>query len=186
MAVFARNQLCALAREGLKVTPATLLDTLLDPAVRVGTSTPKADPSGDYAFALFAKAEAHKPGARAALEAKALQLTGGPTSEKAPAGRNQYGWVMESGKADVFLTYCTNAILARKEVASLQIVQIPPELNVGGGLRDDRAEGCATGDLRHTHAGAGYHSAQRGTAQALILVEASASGAATPWRSPQS
>jgi ABC-type molybdate transport system substrate-binding protein len=115
----------------LKVTPATLLDTLLDPSVRLGTSTPKADPSGDYAFALFAKAEARKPGARAALEAKALQLTGGPASEKAPAGRNPYAWVMESGKADIFLTYCTNAVLARKELASLQIVQIPPELNVG-------------------------------------------------------
>ena len=131
VAVFARNQLCAIAREGVKVTPATLLDTLLDPAVRVGTSTPKADPSGDYAFALFAKAEAIRPGARATLEAKALQLTGGPTSEKAPAGRNQYAWVMESGKADVFLTYCTNAVLARKEVASLQIVEIPPQLAVG-------------------------------------------------------
>jgi molybdenum ABC transporter molybdate-binding protein len=131
VAVFARNQLCAIAREGVKVTPAMLLDTLLDPAVRVGTSTPKADPSGDYAFALFAKADAIKPGARAALEAKALQLTGGSTSEKAPAGRNQYAWVMESSKADVFLTYCTNAILARKELASLQIVEIPPQLAVG-------------------------------------------------------
>ena len=38
---------------------------------------------------------------------------------------------MASGKADVFLTYCTNAILAHREVPSLQIVQIPPELNVG-------------------------------------------------------
>ena len=56
--VFARNRLCALVREGLAVTPATLLATMLDPAVRVGTSTPKADPSGDYAFALFAKADA--------------------------------------------------------------------------------------------------------------------------------
>ena len=131
VAVFARNQLCAIAREGVKVTPATLLDTLLDPAVRLGTSTPKADPSGDYAFALFAKAEAIRTGARAMLEAKALQLTGGPASEKAPAGRSQYAWVMESGKADVFLTYCTNAILARKELASLQIVEIPPQLAVG-------------------------------------------------------
>ena len=103
---------------------------MLDPAVRVGTSTPKADPSGDYAFALFAKAEAFKPGARAALEGKALQLTGGPASEKAPAGRNQYAWVMENGKADVFLTYCTNAVLARKDLPALQIVQIAPELNV--------------------------------------------------------
>jgi molybdate transport system substrate-binding protein len=131
VAVFARNQLCAIAREGVTVTPATLLDTLLDRAVRLGTSTPKADPSGDYAFALFAKAEAIRTGARAMLEAKALQLTGGPTSEKAPAGRNQYAWVMESGKADVFLTYCTNAILARKELPSLQIVAIPRELAVG-------------------------------------------------------
>lgn len=130
VAVFARNQLCALARDDLKLTPATLLDVMLDPAVRVGTSTPNADPSGDYAFALFAKAEASKPGARSVLEGKALQLTGGPTSEKAPAGRNQYAWVMENGKADVFLTYCTNAVLARKDLPALQIVQIAPELNV--------------------------------------------------------
>jgi ABC-type molybdate transport system substrate-binding protein len=130
VAIFARNQLCALVREGLAVTPATLLDTMLRAGVRVGTSTPKADPSGDYAFALFAKAEALKAGARAALEAKALQLTGGPTSPKAPAGRNQYAWVMASGKADIFLTYCTNAVLARKELATLQIVQVPAALNV--------------------------------------------------------
>ncbi len=131
VAVFARNQLCALAKDGLRLTPATLLDTMLDPAVRVGTSTPKADPSGDYAFALFAKAETFKPGARAALEGKALQLTGGPASEKAPAGKNQYAWVMENGKADVFLTYCTNAVLAKKDLPALQIVPIPEELNVG-------------------------------------------------------
>ena len=119
-----------LAREGLKLTPATLLETLLDPAVRLGISTPKADPSGDYAFALFANAEKYKAGARAALESKALQLTGGPTSEKAPGGRNLYGWVMASGKAEVFLTYCTNAVLARKEVPSLRIVQVLGEVNV--------------------------------------------------------
>ena len=128
--IFARNQLCALAREGLSVNSATLLDTMLHKDVRVGTSTPKADPSGDYAFALFAKAEKQRAGARAALEAKALQLTGGPTSEKAPDGRNLYGWVMASGKADLFLTYCTNAVLAKRDVPSLQIVQIPAELSV--------------------------------------------------------
>jgi ABC-type molybdate transport system substrate-binding protein len=129
--VFARNQLCALARDGLAVSPAALLETMLDSSVRVGTSTPKADPSGDYAFALFAKAEQVRAGARATLEGKALQLTGGPTSEKAPAGRNQYAWVMASGKADIFLTYCTNAVLARKEVPTLTIVQVPAELSVG-------------------------------------------------------
>ena len=103
---------------------------MLDPVVRVGTSTPKADPSGDYAFALFAKAETRKPGAGAVLEAKALQLTGGPASEGRRPASNQYAWVMSSGKADMFLTYCTNAVLARKECRRLQIVQIA-RANVG-------------------------------------------------------
>jgi ABC-type molybdate transport system substrate-binding protein len=86
VAVFARNELCALVRPGLAVTPDSLLDTMLDPKVRVGTSTPKDDPSGDYAFALFGKAEAIKAGAKAALEAKALLLAGGPASPKARLG----------------------------------------------------------------------------------------------------
>ena len=55
--LFARNRLCALARPGLEVTPASLLDRMLDPQVKLGTSTPKADPSGDYAWEVFRKAE---------------------------------------------------------------------------------------------------------------------------------
>lgn len=129
--VFAFNELCALVRYGPKVTSDTLLEQMLSPTVKLGTSTPKADPSGDYAFALFGKAEAQRPGAKAALEAKALTLTGGPSSERAPDNRNVYGWVMASGKADIFLTYCTNAIVAKAEVPSLAIVQIPKALNVG-------------------------------------------------------
>jgi ABC-type molybdate transport system substrate-binding protein len=131
VALFARNKLCALAQGTVKITEDTLLDVLLDPAIRVGTSTPKADPSGDYAWQLFAKAEGIRPGSRAVLELKSLQLTGGPTSAKAPEGRNTYGWVMEAGKADVFLTYCTNAVLAQREVPALAIVRIPPALAVG-------------------------------------------------------
>ena len=129
--MFARNQLCAVAQDNVQVTSATLLDTLLDPKVKVGTSTPKADPAGDYAWAVFAKAEAVKPNAKVALETKALQLTGGPESAKPPKDRNPYGWVMENKQADIFLTYCTNAVLAKKEVPSLQIIDLPQELAVG-------------------------------------------------------
>ena len=131
VALFARNRLCALAQPEVKLSPATLLEVMLDPPVRLGTSTPKADPSGDYAWQVFEKAEALRPGSFGALEAKALQLTGGPDSAKAPEGRNTYGWVMEQDKADVFLTYCTNAVLAQKEVPDLQIVSLPEELAVG-------------------------------------------------------
>ena len=44
--LFARNRLCALVRPGVSVTPATLLERMLDPQVKLGTSTPRADPSG--------------------------------------------------------------------------------------------------------------------------------------------
>jgi molybdate transport system substrate-binding protein len=129
--VFTRNSLCALTSERINATPQTLLATMLRTEVRLGTSTPKADPSGDYAWALFRKAEALHPGAYAALDAKALKLTGGADSPKPPPGRGTYAWVMDQGLADVFLTYCTNAVLAQQEVSRLKIVQMPSELQVG-------------------------------------------------------
>ena len=129
--IFTRNTLCALAQSAVAVTPDTLLSTILQPQVRLGISTPKVDPAGDYAWALFQKAEALQPGATARLEAKALQLTGGAQSAQAPAGRNTYAWVMEQNRADVFLTYCTNAVAARAEVPSLQVVAVPEALQVG-------------------------------------------------------
>ena len=99
--LFARNRLCALVRPGLSVTRETLLERMLDPQVKLGTSTPKADPSGDYAFEAFRKAEASAE-ARTALEAKALQLTGGAASAAPPAGRSPYGWHIAEGRADIF------------------------------------------------------------------------------------
>ena len=129
--LFARNQLCILAQPGVEVTTGNLLSTLLNEKIRVGTSTPKADPSGDYAWELFKKADKIKDGSFAILSTRALQLTGGPDSEKAPEGRNPYGWVMSERKADVFLTYCTNAVLAQKEVPALKIVKINDALSVG-------------------------------------------------------
>jgi molybdate transport system substrate-binding protein len=129
--LFARNNLCAIVQPGLNVSSDKLLEAMLDPKVRVGISTPKADPAGDYAWELFVKAGKLKPGSFEALSGKALQLTGGTDSAKAPTGRNLYGWVMEENKADIFLTYCTNAVLAKKEVSKLHIVQIASELAVG-------------------------------------------------------
>ena len=69
-------------------------------------------------------------GAYATLDRKALQLTGGPTSPKPPAGRGAYAWVMDQGQADVFLTYCTNAVAAHQEVPRLKIVAVPSQLQV--------------------------------------------------------
>jgi molybdate transport system substrate-binding protein len=129
--MFARNELCAFARPGVAVTAATLLERMLDPAVKLGTSTPLADPSGDYAFAVFARAEQIKPGVKAALEAKALQLTGGPTSRQAKPGVNIYGEFLTEGAADIFLAYCTNAGPIARQQPGVQLVRLPDTLAVG-------------------------------------------------------
>jgi molybdate transport system substrate-binding protein len=128
---FARNTLCALVRPDIAVESETLLGTMLCEEVRVGISTPLADPSGDYAFALFERAEALSPGATMTLKSKALQLTGGPDSAPPPAGRNLYAWMMQEDRADLFLTYCTNAVCAMAETPELQNIQISDMLNVG-------------------------------------------------------
>jgi ABC-type molybdate transport system substrate-binding protein len=129
--LFARNRLCALARPGLDVASSSLLDRMLDPQIKLGTSTPKADPSGDYAWEVFRRAETIKPGASATLESKALQLTGGPTSPPPPQGRSVYGELIAQGTADIFLAYCTSALVAQRENPAQQIVQLPDALRVG-------------------------------------------------------
>jgi molybdenum ABC transporter molybdate-binding protein len=124
---FARNKLCALVTPGLAVDG----ENLLDPNIKIAISTPKADPSGDYAIEVFRKAGLIKPGAQAALEEKALQLVGSASSAKPPAGRTAYGWHVAEGHADIFLTYCTNSVAAQKENPGQQIVTLPATLAVG-------------------------------------------------------
>lgn len=146
---FARNALCAIVRPALALTPDTLVAALLDPSLRLGTSTPGADPSGDYAFALFERIEAvgaAPAGSARALARKALQLTGGPNSPPPPADRNVYGMLVATGQADVFLTYCTNAAVVVAEAPGLQVVEVPPAINVsaayGIAVRAGAAEGA--------------------------------------------
>lgn len=127
---FAYNRLCALVSPRIEVTSATLLDRILDPAVKLGMSTPVADPSGDYAVQLFEKAEQVRAGAHATLMQKGRRLTGGPDSPPPPKDRSVYASLMSSGEADVFLTYCTNALQAQQEIPGLRVVQFPEGLAV--------------------------------------------------------
>lgn len=129
--LFTRNHLCALASPRVDVTTASLLDVLLDPKVRVGTSTPKNDPSGDYTWVMFEKAEKLRAGAYATLDRNALKLVGGAGGPPPPKGRSVYSMLMAEDRADVFITYCTNAVLAHREVPGLKVIQLPEALAVG-------------------------------------------------------
>jgi len=129
--MFTRNRLCALGRAGLGLTRDNVLDKLLDPSVRLATSTPRADPGGDYAWAVFARAEAVHPGARAILEAKALQLVGGPNTPPLVPGRGAVQGVFLSNRADVMLGYCSSSGPVMREIPDLSNVILPPALTVG-------------------------------------------------------
>ena len=61
---------------------------MLDPATKLDPKTPKADPSGVYAWAVFRKVDQLQPGSFAKLDQKALKLTGSPSSP-ASNGSNQ-------------------------------------------------------------------------------------------------
>jgi ABC-type molybdate transport system substrate-binding protein len=102
---------------------------MLEPRIKLATSTPKADPAGDYAWDVFRKAEALTPGAFKVLEAKALQLVGGPAV--LPPGRSVYSALIAEGKADMFLSYCTNALAAVAENSGQQMMPLPTQLAVG-------------------------------------------------------
>jgi molybdate transport system substrate-binding protein len=128
---FARNKLCALVRPGLSVDSDSLIDRMLDPAIKLGTSTPNSDPSGDYAFEVFRKVDAIRPGAGTTLEKKAQKLTGSATSAVPPPGRSVYGWHIAEGRADIFLAYCTAAAEARQQYPDQRIVELPQALTVG-------------------------------------------------------
>src|SRR5262249_6340886 len=56
---------------------------------------------------------------------------GGAESPPPPQGRSPYGAFLADGRADIFLTYCTNALVATRENPHLAIVQLPEPLKVG-------------------------------------------------------
>lgn len=127
---FARNKLCALSRNSLSVTDDNLLDKMLDPKTRVATSTPGADPGGDYTWAMFAKADAVRAGAKEALEAKALKLIGSPNAMVPIAGKTVAASIFLADKADIVIYYCSGQAETLRDVDGLVSRALPPALQV--------------------------------------------------------
>ncbi|MNR90713.1 Molybdate-binding periplasmic protein precursor [compost metagenome] len=140
--VVLRNSLCAKALPDYKLTSENLLERLLDPQVGLGTSTPKADPGGDYAWEMFAKAEKVRPGAQAILEAKAQQLVGGKNNPPVPAGRNAMEYFFAMKKVQISLGYCSSRQTTPdpkfSSVPLLAALAITPNYGLSVITRDDK------------------------------------------------
>ncbi|WP_339381422.1 substrate-binding domain-containing protein, partial [Brasilonema bromeliae] len=128
---FTSNRMTLVVKPGLSVTSDNLLDVLLDPNIKLGTSTPISDPSGDYAQEIFRKADELRPGSFETLDAKALRLVGGPSSPPVPDGKNSLVYFLEETKqADVFLAYYTSAISRRLDASRIAALETAPDLQL--------------------------------------------------------
>ena len=128
---FARNRMCAVGAQSLGLNAGTVLDRMLDPAVTLATSTPGADPGGDYAQAVFARAEAVHPGSQATLKAKAKALFGGPDTMVPADGHTPGGAILLAKRADIVLYYCSGAASVLQEVPGSVSVPLPAALEPG-------------------------------------------------------
>ena len=130
---FASNQIVAVVRSGFSqsVSQSNLLSVLLESSTKIGTSTPVADPLGDYTQQIFRKADAVTPGAAATLEGKRDELVANPNAPAVPAGANSLVYFLDTTQTvDIFITYATGAVQATAIDPKLQIVFFPPQLTV--------------------------------------------------------
>jgi ABC-type molybdate transport system substrate-binding protein len=131
VAMFTRNTLCGVAVPKVGLMTANFLDRLLDPAVKLGTSTPKADPAGDYTWAMFRRADALRPGSYEVLDKKAQQIVGGPTNNAPTDGKDPAVAGLALGRVDIVIGYCTSAKLRLSQMPELQVAPVPPEIATG-------------------------------------------------------
>jgi molybdate transport system substrate-binding protein len=129
--MFTRNALCAFASPKVGLTTDDFVDRLLDPAVKLGTSTPKADPAGDYTWAMFRKIDALRPGAFATLDRKAQQIVGGPANNAPVNGKDPAAAALSAGTIDVMIGYCSGTKRMQAQVTGTQAVTIPKEVATG-------------------------------------------------------
>lgn len=121
--LFAHNALCALVKADGPVRAENIVAALLDPATRMATSTPKADPGGDYAWEYFRRLDAEHPGAYAALSQRAQQRYGAPPQANQPPPPSA-SELIRRDEVDMALGYCSGARANRDP--AVRSVTLPP------------------------------------------------------------
>ena len=105
------------------------LDLLRDPTLRIATSTPGCDPSGDYTRAFFDNMDVLEPGLGQQLRARAIPLVGGRDTVRIPQGELASAWILHQGFADLFIGYAHYAHALRAQ-PDVHYVAIPDEHNI--------------------------------------------------------
>jgi molybdate transport system substrate-binding protein len=129
--VFARNRMCLAARKSAGVTAANLVDRMLAPDLRLRTSTPVADPAGDYAIAIFDRIGAARPGAGRVLREKAQRMLDAAKAMPPVTGLGGVASLFREDRIDLMVTYCSAASALEAQVPELTVLPFPPDLEPG-------------------------------------------------------
>jgi ABC-type molybdate transport system substrate-binding protein len=147
--LFTKNALCIVTGADRQFDSNNLVETLLKPEIKIGTSTPGSDPAGDYTWEMFHRVDAQRPGAFDTLSKKAQQLVGGPTTTTPANGRPRLLVALDDRQIDLFVSYCSGARQMVGDSSKYKSVALPPELTVGPeyGLTVSRKAQPGAGDF---------------------------------------
>ncbi len=123
---FASNRICVLASQAAGLRSVDLLDQLLNPKLRLATGAPGDSAIGDYAFAMFSRADAAHPGASAALSAKAQRVLAAAGSN----GHSPAATIFLSHQADALVDFCSIEVSLRSEVPDIVATPLPANLAI--------------------------------------------------------
>jgi ABC-type molybdate transport system substrate-binding protein len=130
MAMFARNSICALAPAGLGLTEATIVDKLLDAATRIGISTPKVDPLGDYTAEIYHRINQEHAGAADDLTARSTVI-GAPPGGPQPRSGDPFADALQDGRVGLEILYCSGRDRFARLLPAATMTPFPPALQVG-------------------------------------------------------
>jgi ABC-type molybdate transport system substrate-binding protein len=128
VAALARNRMCILSRRSAGVTEANLIDQMLAKDVRLKTGPPVADPGGDYAWAIFDRIEALRPGSGAILKEKAQTVMGLNAAPTTP-GQSPFAALFASKQIDMAITYCSGIANLANDAPDVTSLVVPPRLD---------------------------------------------------------
>jgi molybdate transport system substrate-binding protein len=121
---FARNRMCLYASRRIGVTANNLVARLLVSNLRIKTSAPVADPSGDYAVAIFDRLDRLHPGSGKILRHKADALRMALKGDPPGAVAAQF----KTNRIDAMIGYCSASATLEKDMPDLDAIPFPAAL----------------------------------------------------------
>lgn len=126
---FCANALCLTVRRSLSTDHSTWQTLIQNHQLRFAASTPKHDPSGDYAWRWFEQLGKSFPDDATRLKTTTQSLVGYPNAPAIPPQHTAASWLIETDQADVFIGYAHYRPLIEAN-ALCRYIAIPAEWNI--------------------------------------------------------